>query len=283
MQKTLSTLVAFSALLQLGNAGGFLKAQHVSLVQNKEMPITTHDKDAGEGYKKGSPLYKKQQDIAKNPKKASLKEPESNKVVHVTTPPEEKAVSPSYWWNIYGGEKGHVYSGLLSFIIYFIDVMFVALIWTKCARPGRTKEGTRERQNNGITWAYGLFSFDHCFGHHANVCFCSWCCAPLRLADTYNKDPMPVMKSFWGALIIITCLLGLGQLSFGLTSLVFLCLATHFRQQLRKKYGLESGGTTCCTDCLSWFFCPFCSMAQEARQVEFVMPDRQPVSKPGFP
>lgn len=280
MQKNIVAVVAFSALLQLGNAGGFLKTQHVSLVQNKEMPITSHEKEAGGVYKPGSPLYEKQQDRAKEPgTKAALKEPESSKVVKVSTPSQDKATSPAYWWKVYGGEEAHVKNSLYAFFSYFIFTMLVALIWIKGA--GRTKESHDERPQKGsrkVTWSYGFFSFDHCFGHHAHVCFCAWCCGPLRLADSYNKEPVPLMKNFWSALIIITCLLGLGQLTFGLTSLVFLCMATYMRQKLRKKYSLESGGSTVFIDCLSWLFCPFCSMAQEARQVEFVMPGKKEVA-----
>jgi len=268
-------LVAFLALAPLGDAVGFLKP-HVSLVQKKDMPVTNHNKEAGGVYKPGSPLFEKQQDREKTGTGTAqaLKEPKSNKVLHVTVPPQEKGASPNHWWSVYGGEESHMKLGLSSFVSYFIFTILIALIWTKCAKPGRTKEGYDERKNNFSTFAYGLFSFDHCFGHHAHVCLCSWCCGPLRLADTYNKEPAPLMKSFWQALIIITCLLGLGHLTFGFTSLVFICIATHFRQQMRKKYGLETGGSTVFTDCLSWFCCPFCSMAQEARQVEFVLPGK---------
>jgi len=244
-------------------------------VQNKEMPITNHKKEAGGVYKPGSPLYGKQQHRERQSTKRqeALTEPNSNSVVHVTIPPEEQVTSPAHWWSmLFRGTVTHIIDGLYYFFFYFTLTMLFAVIWTKCASLGRTKESHDERRNNGLAWAYGFCSCDHCFGHHAQVCFCSFCCVPLRLADTYSKGPFPLMKSFWTALIIITCLLALEQLTFGLNLLVLCCMAIYFRQQMRKKYGLESGGSTVCMDCLAWFFCPFCSMAQEARQVEFVMP-----------
>lgn len=285
MQNTLSALVALAVLVPFGDAAfvGFLGPRKASaLTQVKEMPITNHQKEAGGDYQKGSPLFAKQEGLGdKGKTAAALKEPKSadgKKVLHVTQPPQEEATNHKYWWKVYGGEKNHMKYGLSYFFSYFIFTMLVALIWIKCAKPGRTKEGYDERKNNGSVFAYGLFSLDHCFGHHAHVCLCSWCCAPLRLADTWNKEPNTLVKSFWSALIIVSCLAGLSQLTFGFTSLLLVCVCIHFRQQMRKKYGLESGGSTWAYDCMSWFFCPFCSMAQEARQVEFVLPAKKTVS-----
>jgi len=272
-------VVVLTALLPLGDAAGFLNPQHAALVAHtikKDMPVTSHSKTAGDGYKKGSPLYGKQQELEKNGAPAPKAEEKGSKTSAALKAPTvpgvpQVATIPS-WEKVYGGEKDHVSYGLSYFCSYFILTMLVALIWIKCTVPGRTKEGYDERKNNALGFAYGMFSFDHCLGHHGCVCLCSWCCAPLRLADTYSKEPASLVKSFWAALVMITCLLGLQHLTFGFTGFLFLCVAVYFRQGLRKKYGLEAGGSTYLKDFVSWLCCPFCSMAQEARQVEFVLP-----------
>jgi Cys-rich protein (TIGR01571 family) len=259
--------------------------QHASLVsKKKEMPITTHDKSAGDGYNKGSPLYEKQQEREKSGAADAKPKPAAAAVstddgVKVSVPSTEDATNVNHWLSVYGNprnpKEGHLTRGLAYFCSYFIMTMLVALIWIKCTSPGRTKEGYDERKNNSQGFAYGLFSLDHCFGHHASVCLCSWCCTPLRLADTYSKEPSPLVRSFWVALVLITCLLGLQQLTFGFTGVVFMCVAVYYRQLLRKKYALDTGAATVFQDILSWICCPFCSMAQEARQVEFVIPIRK--------
>lgn len=287
MQKTLCTLFSFLSLVAVGNAVFLGRSVSVVDAKGKEMPITKHKKEAGGDYHKGSPLYEKQQDRKEKGIDGDTSKPKSGgeKVVHVTTPPEGKAADPDHWWeHVYGGEKNHMGYGLSYFVTYFTFTMLAALIWTKCGKGGspgmgaRTKEGYDERKNNGLYFAYGLFSCDHCFGHHAHVCLCAFCCAPLRLADTWNKEPSPLVKSFWSALIIVACLAGLNQLTFGFTGIVLLGICVHLRQKMRQKYGLESGGSTWVFDCCSWFWCPFCTMAQEARQVEFVLPLQKTVS-----
>jgi len=269
----LLVFTAFLASFSLVDATGFLNPQHASLVAHtvkKEMPITTHSKKAGDGYEKGSPLFAKQEELEKKGKGTPASKAAA---IEAIGPPGVKAPKmPSTYNPIGATPEEHVYRGLSAFLSYFIVTMLVALIWVKYTSPGRTDHGYDERKNNALGFAYNLFAWDHCFGHHASVCLCSWCCGPLRLADTYSKNPSPLVKSFWTALVLIACLIGLSQLTYGFTGVIFLCAVVYFRQGLRKKYGLESGGSTVAVDCLSWIFCPFCSMAQEARQVEFVLP-----------
>merc|ERR1719401_638885 len=135
---------------------------------------------------------------------------------------------------------------------------------------GRSESGYPERANTGEGFAYGIFSTDHCCGHHAHVCLCSWCCAHIRLADTYSKKPYPLLESFWVALLMVCLVEALMYLTLGYLWFIGICVAVYFRQQLRQNYGIQSGGMTYLWDCCFWSFCPCCSIAQEARQVEFV-------------
>jgi len=241
------------------------------------MPEVVHAKSAGGDYKKGSPLYQKQE---------SRKADAPNKTLEPPPPPGSMSPqSPSsprdaFRWLeatvLAASVLGNWGRGLSYFFAYFIIVMFIAMIWMKGIR-GRTRRGYDERRNMPPGFAYGLFSMDHCFGHHANVCLCSWCCTPLRLADTYAKEPFPLIGNFWTALIMLTCLLGLSQLSLGATGALLLVLAVYFRQRLRQQYQLETGGVVLIKDLLAWCLCPFCAVAQEARQVEFVKKPNDPV------
>jgi len=276
-------LVLVSVLVRFSDAASLRGPGQVSLVsKDDEMPITKHNKEAGGDYNKGSPLFKKQEarkvggvPTVKDEKphaKADLKDG-----VSIKTPAEEDMIYPSTWWEMYGGRKNHVQKGLTTFISYFIFVMFTALIWMKCA-GGRWKRVTEERKNTPLVgFAYGLFALDHCGAHHGGICIMAWCCAPLRLADTYAKEPFPLIASFWFALILVTTLFGLEQLTLGLSYLVFVLLAIYYRQQLRKQFGLPRGAGSWCTDLVTWCFCPCCAIAQEARQVDFVKKAIDPV------
>jgi len=288
----LGLILSVVVLGTYGDAASFMAPSHPSLLgqtlthDQKDMPVTKHSKTAGDGYKKGSPLYAKQEKLeAGGEKVKTVKEPKSDggagsivpTSISITAPPTDKATDHAHWWKMRGMWEGHTRQSLMFFANYFIVTIFLALVWVKCTSPGRTRRGYDERPNTAMSFAYGLFSRDHCFAHHSSICLCSWCCAPLRLADTYAKEPFPLISSFWAALILICCLFGLGQLTFGFTHLVFFGLAIYFRQQLRKRYGLEAGGATWCYDCIAWLFCPCCAMAQEARQVEFVKKPNDPV------
>jgi len=287
--------LAFVVLVLSQSAdGAFMAPRHATLLgktsthDQKEMPVTKHNKTAGDGYNPGSPLYAKQQDKAGGKEQAAVKTVKAEKVpggagpkeatvVAVTMPPTEQATDFDHWWKVRGGAQGHLIHSLWFFCQFLATALFFSLVWTKCTSPGRTRRGYDERKNTTMSFAYGLFSLDHCCAHHSSICLCSWCCYPLRLADTYAKEPFPLLSNFWSALILICCLIGLGQLTFGFTHLIFFGLAVYFRQQLRKQYGLESGGFTWLMDSLTWIFCPCCAMAQEARQVEFVKKPNDPV------
>lgn len=277
------------------DAAGFLAPRHASLVgkavarDEKDMPVAKHDKDAGGDYNEGSPLYEKQEKLKASGDAKDPRAIKGNGAVldvdgvkkHVPKVPKSGNADVddlhSKLFNYQVSTEGHLSRGISAFVSYFLITMLVALIWTRCTSPGRTRTGYDERKNTGKSFAYGLFSLDHCAGHHSSVCLCSWCCSPLRIADTWAKEPFPLIKSFWVALIFVASLIGLSNLTFGLTSVLFLCAAIYYRQQLRRQYGMDFGGATCFQDCLVWWCCPCCAMAQEARQVEFVQKKDAPI------
>lgn len=168
------------------------------------------------------------------------------------------------------GSKDHFTNGVQFFLSYVVITMLVGLVWVKCI--GRDQPFPLRTQG-GSGFAFGLLNFEH-LELSIKICFCSLCCSPLRIADTYSKDPNPIVKSFWFALLMVTCLFALMPLTYHVTWLIFLCIAVSFRQKLRTNFKLETGGKTWLFDCASWIFCPCCAVIQEARQVELVGSDK---------
>lgn len=276
------------ALLPLCESASFLTKHDKVTHEDKAMPVTKHDKVADGGYKKGSPLFKKQEARKVNgvtPAPPKPKEADVEGLGEIKDP-SKMTYEDLHSWD---RNKNPFFLSWLGFW-YFLDVViwcvFIGVVFDKCM-PGtwkRTDNGhgvwdengvvKGERDNTPPEFAYTLFSTEHCWGkstHHAHICFCAICCPMLRLADTWSKKPFPVSgMSFWGALVLIAILSGLSPFTAGLTGTIFLCLCVFFRQKMRKAYGLTAGGSTWCTDCCVWSCCGFCAMAQEARQVEFV-------------
>jgi len=278
MQLSQAALWAVLVLAPVSDAAGFLGPRHASLVaerrsiEKKDMPVMKHNKTAGDDYNPGSPLFEKQEERKKSGKTGKLE----TKEAALDPLDGDKALDPAHWEKVMKNEspEKHLENGLSIFLSTFIIVMFVAFVWIKCLPSliPRSKESYAERDNTTSGFAYGLFSLDHCGGHHGSVCFCAWCCYPLRMADTYSKEPIPIVKNFWTALVIVTCLDALQYLTYGFSGLLLLFFVIYARQQLRKKYGLDRGGATYVTDLFSWICCPCCTIAQEARQVDFVRP-----------
>lgn len=301
LQVLLSCLVF--AVLHSPSGASFMAPRHTSLVgeasafghdKNKDMPVTTHNKTKGDGYNAGSPLFKKQEKQAgKNPtpapKPAAKKSEESTplgmpdfpKIFNSKESLMDKLKSAgSATLNTFFGTKDHMLQGLSFFCSYFICTLLIALIWIKCTHPGRYEEGENFRDNKPPNFAHGLFAMDHCTGHHGLLCFCAWFCPAIRMADTYAKKPFPLMGgeggNFWVALIIVAGLMGLTRLTFGFSSAVLFFMAIYYRQQLRKQYELHNGGPSTVWDFLAWSCCTPCAIAQEARQVEFVLKPNDP-------
>lgn len=282
------------ALAPVSNAVGFMGPRHASLAEQtltheaKEMPTTKHDKDAGGDYNKGSPLYEKQEARKKAGKDAKPASAQLSDEGLVTVPTSDKAADPKHWYTAYGDmtrePQKYWKVGLSYFLSYVIFWVLLGVMWIKCCTKGalyRWAESHDDRPNNYQDFNHHLFSLEHTSEHHFVVCCCSFCCIPLRLADTYSKLPIPLSTNFWAALVFFACLLGLGPITAGWSSVVFLCVAVYFRQRIRRKYGLEHGGMTWCGDFVRWFFCPCCTIAQEARQLDFV--DPRPKDRPeGF-
>jgi len=171
------------------------------------------------------------------------------------------------WWNA-------VIIALWSFLPYTIMVFILAFIWMQVG--GRVPP-VGFRRNNGQDFAFGLCELEYCLHDHMWVCICSFCCSAIRMADNYSKSsqeysmPRAIIPGFWRALCIILAIQFLITLTGGLGFILFVCIAVFLRQRLRKIYGLPNcTGKILAWDCLFWCCCPWCTIAQECRQVQFV-------------
>merc|ERR1712203_922593 len=87
---------------------------------------------------------------------------------------------------------------------------------------------------------------------------------------THQK--VQLASSFW--IMLVVSLLSFRELShasLGITHLASVFVAVYYRQELRKKFGLDFGSPETITqDVLIWCCCFVCAAAQEARQIERV-------------
>lgn len=120
------------------------------------------------------------------------------------------------------------------------------------------------------------------------ICICSFCCPALRWADTADLAGfMPLWSAFglvsmvgllnclshgalaWGMYQTILLLYPHVVLAWGLWGFFSTCLMLHYRQHLRRTFGLAFGNwETCISDFCFIFWCPWCAVAQEALVVK---------------
>jgi len=99
---------------------------------------------------------------------------------------------------------------------------------------------------------------------------CSFCCLGIRWATTVSGAGLGLM-SFWPMFLLFVCIQGFSPLLFGFGYVIWLIMVIVCRQKIRETYGLDHANWwTYTEDCCSWFWCPACAGAQEARQLELV-------------
>lgn len=163
----------------------------------------------------------------------------------------------------------YVRTGILSVLLWAALTMLLGFYYNheKPFPPKLDPEGVnvslhdRERLDRQ-RWRFGLLD---CVEVPSLCCF-SFLCAPIRWADTMR---MAGFMNFIPALALFVALTVLGSFTLGVGFVALGSVCVHYRHRMRQKFDIRShlhGSYT--SDVLALVFCPWCSVAQEARQIE---------------
>jgi len=252
-----------------------LAAARTQVVPPSKLATVKHDKDAGQGYNKGSPLYAKQEQLKTSPDAAlDTKEKKEKECWCEQGSWSEKWLPKSICCEdpdevTY---KSIVWDHLLEHCITAVVEIVVILLCAYCYKTMKANgymqyRGEREPKTG---WAYSFFSCEDC-REDLPLCCMSLCCPVIRAADTISNGKVSLL-SFWPAVLILVLLVALGVLTAGISVLVLTCFMIYSRQRIRRAFAHSDG--TCyswCFDAAAWCCCCWCcAMVQEAREVEKV-------------
>jgi len=225
----------------------------------------THKKEANGGYKKGSPLFEKQEGIEKKGgEKAKLAE----------KPLEAILIAP---------QVGQVtlYEKLGSVSVYAVFVLAAAYILrSRMEVPLRARAKGEAPKNHPALikcgFAYSFFDFSN-LGADWHICLTAYCCPIVQWARTASSSVTPFM-SYWKAVALFLAMVILAPFTYGLTGIVILAVMLKRRRDLRKDYKQgHPEQRSLLEDLVLVFCCPSfmcCQLVQEAREVEYTTPQQ---------
>jgi len=322
-----------------------------------ETPTVVHDKEPGQGYEKGSPLYTKQEVL-----KHVLTEDQRRNLTH--NPKLDGKFTP-------GGARGregvqgakpcssddtrdsmqlyHDFpmSMMFSNLLYLVLVIAVGIYYQRYLRYWSTLHtSTDEPPREDGQWNHSLFS-PGSIRSDGHIYLTACCCPAVRWAATVSSQKTPMLQ-YWpalglmigiavsmgfllapyyfvlachffgpdnGFLIVLTMVIFIGAVQsfaalmwfdmacwwlstafavrgltavlgpwacFGIYLLMFISMVVGvvYRRKLRDAYGHERRSIiNICLDILSWCCCPCCTISQEAKEVDRVLP-KGSVTKP---
>jgi len=263
---TTTILIQGASLLETGQVSEVKPPKGVKTV--------VHIKAKNGGYRKGSPLYKKQEGLdAKNVERQASRD------AGAATETDLEVLTRQY-----GGpavllltKRPDIYTSLTSVSVYAVLVLLAAFLHKKHMVSGPL--GARAKvDNNGVAlplWTKCGFAFSLCdcgnFMADLPICLTALCCPIVQWASTASRSPSPFL-SYWKAVAILLAMVVLIPFTYGLSALVTAFLFVRRRRSLRKSYNhshpepysmLEDVGLVFC--CPS-FLC--CQLVQEAREVD---------------
>jgi len=252
-----------------------LKVNHVSDVKPPSgIETVNHDKDKNGGYKEGSPLYKKQENIAQqSDDEEPKKEASALRAVEgfsVQVPPSVRQMMPSF----------HEILTYVSVYVIFV-IAFAYAYWKR--QPSLT--GKRELSFESLPRCGFAYSFLDCsnLSNDWPICLWAWCCPIVQWAGTASKSSTQFM-GYWKAVALMLVLAVLTPFTYGLTGLLMLIILFIRRRKLRKAYNHKSSESLSClwdmglVFCCNSFVC--CQLVQEAREVEYTVPQQPPAPTP---
>lgn len=162
------------------------------------------------------------------------------------------------------------FEGLCTLLIwvivaYFYNMYRLGLVFDKegMQMGGEIQGVFGHFVHGGADFTHGLFG---CLGD-MKICCLSFCCFPIRWADTLDKTN-PRLVQYWAGFAIMGLLVCFAPLTGSISSLVAVLVGAFYRQQLRIHFGIQNGGMTWVYDVLTYLCCGPCAATQEARQVE---------------
>lgn len=173
----------------------------------------------------------------------------------------------------------------LGFITWFILYILLAMYYKKNVlfyAPEdvvAVEKEQREHYKDFQQFRSGLFECTT----YPGITFWSCCCPGLRWADTMSKVGI---HRFYEAFAIMTILWSLMwiPIASALCFVIVVIYMTIKRQALREKFEFEEQGTgAALTDCLSYFCCMCCAVAQEARHTREACQAGHPAMVPPTP
>lgn len=298
--KTVVISVATLVAVIVPAAGNYLRSgRRAGGVRTNVKPpssinVVKHEKDPGEGYQKGSPLYEKQQRWLASKKSrttANATEKEKSEPTGGFNQKQEHWLKTKMPWlymlvkinegstqpMTYKDWAMQPYRSIRSFGFYvFSCTAYVILLLLVASVYRYSKSGQslllvhKEELIAEEDWAYGLCTCKDC-GKDWPICCMAVFFPAIRLADTMS-NPKAKVFNFWPMLLILLGLGVAGQITGGATWLMLTIFVIWFRQRLRMVFN-HSPHTpkTICIDTFLWCCCLQCCAAiQEAREVEKV-------------
>jgi hypothetical protein len=257
-----------------------LETGQVSEVKPPEgVKTVVHIKAKNGGYRKGSPLYKKQERIdAKKGKKKQMPRCIGAGCIDAA---KETDLDKFYINGVAVAllpKRPDIFTSLTSVSVYAVFVLLAAFLHKRHMVSGPL--GARAKvDNDGLalpTWTKCGFAFSLCdcgnfMAQDLPICLTALCCPIVQWASTASRSPSPFL-TYWKAVAILLAMVVLIPFTYGLSGLVTAFLFVRRRRSLRKSYNhshpetrsmLEDVGLVLC--CPS-FLC--CQLVQEAREVE---------------
>jgi len=227
-------------------------ATNAAFVQlNKQVPTVRHQKEAGNGYLKGSPLYDHQE----------ARKGQESSSVGVQRDPVLNAFQP--WWSAEEGIGGS--------IVYVLFIFLVAYLYRQ-HQVNDQGIHTEVAPFQGDSFTHGFC--DLCHKDDGRMLFWACCCPGIRWADTVSNIKVRFLK-FWAALAVFVALMvlssGLRATEIGgVFGIALLATGVYYRQRLRGVFGHARGTVkTIALDIMAWACCPCCAIVQEAKEVEY--------------
>lgn len=272
------------AALEVASCSPSLSVLDLHVPPSPQITTVTHKKEPNGGYKKGSPLYNKQERLEAKVAKHHSKQPlvgtlpkHTKKHTEAASAQPSRSMKPSFW------------TTLISVGVYAILVLAFAVAYRKKAGslPRRDKLGASPKDLPAWTRCGFTFSLFDCGGLQTDwpICLAAFFCPIVQWASTASSTASKTMTPFmgyWKAVGLLLVLACLGPFTFGMTGLVIMFILLKRRRELRKAiaedYGVDLGFRSWVEDICLVFCCNSsclcCQLVQEAREVNYYTPSQ---------